>query len=260
MEQDVAVDNKVRFIVSHGDKGGVGKSMIAQSIADFLYAKGSKVAVIEADTQNPDVERMFAGLGLPTLRTDLRNETGWMEIVDFVDNHPGYHFVLSTPAGIGDHMKNDIPMLARFLNDREVPVELELWWTLNLLPDSMNLFHRAYESYGKYFKRTRMVRNLFHGNANEFIFFNESSLPQKIAKDGNGIIIDFPALHLRVVKNIFDPEKIMPFSSAVDASLGESVGLTKSEQYKLIDWHTNVSACLAPAFEESQAANAKKRS
>ncbi|MBP0657357.1 P-loop NTPase, partial [Mycobacterium tuberculosis] len=43
-----------KFIVVHGDKGGVGKSMVAQALADNLMSSGVKVAIVEADTQNPD--------------------------------------------------------------------------------------------------------------------------------------------------------------------------------------------------------------
>lgn len=237
-----------RIIISHGDKGGVGKSMIASAIADYLKIKGEQVAIIDADTQNPDVDRMF-GKFLPCAQMNLRSDNGWMEVMDFVERHPGHTIVISTPAGIGEQMKDDIPRFAAFLADLDTPAEMELWWTINLLPDAVNLLNDAYKSYGKYFTRTRVVRNLFHSmsDARQFIFWDESTLKPKLEKSG-GMTINFPALHLRVMSKLFNPENIMPFSDAIDASVGEAVGLTASERFKLKDWFREVGACLEPAL------------
>lgn len=250
LKEPVKAANKpcTRIIISHGDKGGVGKSMIAAAIADYLNTNGELVAIIDADTRNPDVDRMF-GKHLPCVQMNLRAENGWMEAMDFVVQHPGYTIVVSTPAGIGEDMKNDIPRFAAFLADLETPAEMELWWTINLLPDAVNLLGEAYKSYGKYFTRVRVVRNLFHsmGDARQFIFWDESILRPQLEKKG-GLTINFPALHLRVMSKLFNPDKIMPFSEAIDAGVGESVGLSASERFKLKDWFREVGVCLKPAL------------
>lgn len=102
-----------RIIISDGGKGGVGKSMMAAAITDYLMVSG-KVALIEADTQNPDVSRMF-GTRVQTLKEDLRSSNGWMSVMDFIAAHPSYDIVINTPAGIGDHFKQNISRLSDFL-------------------------------------------------------------------------------------------------------------------------------------------------
>lgn len=237
-----------RIIISHGDKGGVGKSMVASAIADYLNTKSVKVAIIDADTQNPDVDRMF-GKWLPCAKTNLRSTEGWMDVMNFIAEHAGHTIVINTPGGIGEHMVDDMRQLSAFLDDIETTSEMELWWTINRHVDSVNLLERAYDSYGKYFKRLRVVRNLSHsmGDPKAFIFWDESTLKPKIEKHG-GISINFPALHDRVTAKLFNPNKLMPFSAALDAALGETIGLSPSERFKLKDWFREVGVCFNHAL------------
>ena len=248
-----------RFIIVHGDKGGVGKSFVAQALADVLAIEGGKVAVIDADTSNPDVSRMFAD-SMPSIRTDVRSENGngWMDVMDFVTEHAGFTIVMNTPAGIGDSMKSDMASFATFLSEQETPVEMELWWVMNIQHDSVNLLNMAYSSYGQYFSRIRVVCNLFFANGDKsdhgpYFLWNESPLKANIEKK-NGATIYFPGLHGRVVKKLFDPEKIMPFSQAVDAVVGESLDLSSSERWKLQQWMSDVKGLFSSTLTQGSTA------
>lgn len=48
-----------RVIFSGGSKGGVGKSVVAATLADILIEHGQSVAIMDADRTNPDVIRFF---------------------------------------------------------------------------------------------------------------------------------------------------------------------------------------------------------
>lgn len=240
-----------RFVIVHGDKGGVGKSMVAQAIADFLLARGDKVAVIDADTQNPDVSRMF-GKSIPCAQANVRSENGWMDVMDFVVQHPGHTIIMNTPAGIGEYMKADMESFSSFLKDQDTPVEMELWWTMNIQHDSVNLLNEANNAYGTHFSRLRVVCNLHFANGDQsqqgpFFLWNESPLRTRIEKH-NGMTIYFPGLHLRVVAKLFAPGKSIPFSDAADSALGEDVGLEQSERWKLGKWIKDVGLLMASAF------------
>lgn len=256
-QTDVAKDEKsskmTRLIFVHGDKGGVGKSFVAQAIVDVMDSHGESVVVIDADTANPDVSRMF-GDEIPSIRTNLRTESGngWMDVMDFVVSHPGYAIVLNTPAGIGETIKSDIASFSAFLSKQETPVEMELWWVMNIQHDSVNLLNSAYSNYGKFFSRIRVVCNLFFSNGNKdehgpYLLWNESALKTFLEKK-NGMTIYFPGLHARVVKKLFDPEKIMPFSNASDGVLGAALDLSNSERWKLQQWRQEVEELLLPAL------------
>lgn len=244
-------DKKVKLIFIHGDKGGVGKSFVAQALINYLWLRGEKIAVIDADTRNPDVSRMF-DLQFECFRANLRSENGWMDVMNFVLKHPGYHIVLNTPSGIGEHMKADMEAFADFLSSQDIAAELELWWVMNIQHDSVNLLNTAYQSYGQYFKKIRVVCNLHFSNGNSskdgpFVLWNESVLRANL-ENRNGMTLYFPGLHIRVVQKIFSSVKVMPFSDAEDAALGELVGLEGAERWKLQSWMKSTKALFDTAF------------
>ena len=241
-----------RFILVHGDKGGVGKSFVAQSLTDYLISSNEKVAVVDADTANPDVARMFGNVA-KCIQTDLRNENGWMDVMDFVMQNPDTTIIMNTPAGIGQFMKSDLESFSLFLADLKTPVELELWWTMNVQHDSVNLLAKALKEYGSFFKHIRVVCNLHFANGNKsqngpFFLWNESTLRTQIEKAG-GLTVYFPGLHLRVVGKIFDPKNIMSFAEAEDAATGETVGLEHSERWKLRQWREEIKKLFDVAFK-----------
>jgi hypothetical protein len=242
-----------RIIISNGDKGGVGKSIVASAIIDLLYSKGIPVAVIEGDITNPDVGRMF-GKHVPCATINLKSSEGWMDAMDFVSSHQGFYIVVSTSGGAGQYMPEAIPRFARFLADMDPTAELHMWWTINRLADSVNLLDVALASYGQYLTSVQVARNLFYGDSRAFIYWDESILRPKVEKL-YGPTVNFPALHDRITLKMSHPDKIMPYSDAVDASVGEAVGLSASERFRLKDWSREVAACVEPVIFASRSKN-----
>jgi len=245
--------NKPKIIFAHGDKGGVGKSMIASAVIDYLDATGQKVAVIDADTQNPDVSRMFlselAGASVPCMKANLRSENGWMDTMDFVTKHKDHYVVISMPAGIGEVMntKNWLAEFRLFLAQDENPTPIELLWVLNTGLDSVNLLVNANETYGKYFDAIHVVRNNIWSNADEFTIWNKNPIKIEFEKKG-WKTIDFPALNYRCRDSILGTTKTLPFTLALDSSAAASIGLKSSEIFKLKNWLEEVAGCLKPVF------------
>jgi len=61
-----------KLIISHGDKGGVGKSMFAMLATDYLLNEGLAVALVEGDVEIGDVGKRYDGVGgVITLDADL---------------------------------------------------------------------------------------------------------------------------------------------------------------------------------------------
>lgn len=243
---------KSRFVLIHGDKGGVGKSMVASVLADLLMCAGVKVAIIDADTRNPDVARMFEGSDCPHTCLNLRASDGWMDAIDFVHAHPGYTFVLSMPAGIGESMQQEFTDFVRFLKGfgKGDGVELVMWWVLNLFPDSVNLLQDTLKTHAGLFSQIVVVRNTVFGLPDDFIFWNESPLRTAVESKG-GLTVDLPALHLRIMKKLFDPTKMMPFSSALLPEMAGELKFQPSERFKLEAWFTeHVPAGFGKALEQ----------
>lgn len=238
----------VSFDIVGGDKGGVGKSFTALALIDYLSSTGKDVVVIEADTSNPDVARMYSK-ALPCYHVDLTTENGWMEVMDAVIKHPGATFVMSTPGGIGPSLKTHLPSFVSFLKQHKTPVLLELWWAMNPQHDSVNLLTEAIGQYGNHFAKIRVVCDIhFSDNKPDaFFLWEESPLRTRLEKNG-GLTLYLEGLNLRVVTKLFDPKRIMPFADAVDAALGEQVGLTESERFKLGYWRERQATHFGPAF------------
>lgn len=243
-----AVKNTPRFIFSDGGKGGVGKSFTALAIADYLSSQGIPVAIIDADTNNPDVNRMFDG-AVESKLVNLREDDGWMDVMDFVIENPGHTFIMNTPGGVRADMTKGMPMFAAFLGKQENPIDLELWWTMNRDWDSVILFEAALKGYGHFFTKTHVVCNMHFTDDRAELFFlwNECYL-QKEQKHKGGLTVYMPGLHVRIMGKLFNPEKVMPFFQAIDKTLGERIEFTESERYRLDLWREDVYTRIAPAF------------
>lgn len=251
----------VSFNVVSGDKGGVGKSMTALALIDYLSSRGDTVVVIEADTSNPDVARMYKG-ALQCYYVDLTNENGWMELMDAVISHPKATFVMSCPAGVGGYFDVHLPSFKRFLEQNKTPMSLSLWWVMNIQHDSVNLLAEAMMHYGTHFDKVRVICNM-HYSANKpdaFFLWHESPLRTQL-ENSNGQTLYLEGLNLRVVAKLFDPRKIVPFADAADAALGEQVGLTESERFKLSFWRERQAEHFSHAYASpSVRAKASERS
>ncbi|MDA8377518.1 MAG: hypothetical protein M0Z50_10795 [Planctomycetia bacterium] len=61
-----------KLIISHGDKGGVGKSIFAMLAVDYALHQNMAVAVVEGDVRIGDVGKRYDGVpNVSTLRLDL---------------------------------------------------------------------------------------------------------------------------------------------------------------------------------------------
>ncbi|MCD5327982.1 hypothetical protein ACFFU8_08880 [Chromobacterium piscinae] len=222
----------------HGDKGGVGKSFICQAFADYMLLAGHPLAVIDADTRNPDVIRMFDG-ATECQTINLRRDDGWMEVIDFIKQHADKHIAISLPAGIGEAMQKEFVDFCRFLK-MKLPgkPEVVMFWVINLFPDSVNLLKESLNDVGEHVSKVIVVRNTVFGDESMFFIWEESPLKAELEKKKMSMTFSMPALHLRVTSKIFaDPECMMPFSKA--ATNADAFNLTPSEQFKLETWVTN---------------------
>lgn len=73
------------LIFSHGDKGGVGKSVVSAAIVDYCLANGHPVGLVEGDKSQPDVALRFQKRveieAVNLQRSDSKQKAG-MQLVD----------------------------------------------------------------------------------------------------------------------------------------------------------------------------------
>ncbi|MBN3815222.1 P-loop NTPase [Paraburkholderia sp. Se-20369] len=223
-------------IILHGDKGGVGKSTYACVLADWMLKREIPAALVDGDTRNPDVSRMFAD-SMPTTQANLRIHEGWMDLVDFTMAHPDRAVVISLPAGIGEELKREGGRFLQTIKMLERP--LIMFWVINRLPDSVNLLNEAMKVMEPGLTGKVVVKNLFFGEADKFSRWESSTTKQRFEQTG-GVTITMPELHERTVDKLFaDNDNIMPFSHAavpVKEAQTSPHKLTPSENMELVTW------------------------
>jgi MinD superfamily P-loop ATPase len=105
------------FLVG-GSKGGVGKSMVSMALLDELYWRDEPTLLIETDTSNPDVWRIYQNQPHVVSETlDLDNVDDWIMLVNACDQHPERTVVINTAARNNPGASAYGPNLNRALGD-----------------------------------------------------------------------------------------------------------------------------------------------
>ena len=94
---------------SHGDKGGVGKSMVAALLVDALLTKHGEVGVVEGDTQGDIAARFIdydeVKIGLSNLNRAGAAEEAILAFSNALEPLAGLDVVVNLPAGAGDTLE-----------------------------------------------------------------------------------------------------------------------------------------------------------
>jgi hypothetical protein len=90
-----------QLILVHGDKGGVGKSHVAQFTAAAFREAGHPVTLIDGDAKNPGLYRYLNGKPDPVLRVNSRTAEGFDELINAFLEASG-DVLVDLPAGGSD--------------------------------------------------------------------------------------------------------------------------------------------------------------
>lgn len=98
-----------RLFFSHGDKGGVGKSVLSALLVDLLVNKYEQVGVVEGDTQGDIVARFIDHPGVSVEGANLNRSGAAEEAVlafsEALESLSGRDIVVNLPAGAGDTLE-----------------------------------------------------------------------------------------------------------------------------------------------------------
>jgi hypothetical protein len=157
-----------------GSKGGVGKSMVAMALLHYLKEIGREVMLIDTDTSNPEVSKIYEQI-VPTELLNLDEVDGWMQLVNLCVQNKDKIVVVNTAArnnlgaaAYGENLNGSLPELDR---------KLVTLWVINRQKDSLLLlqdFMRAIPN-----GLVHVIRNGYFGDERKFETFNAS----KIRKD-----------------------------------------------------------------------------
>lgn len=169
---------------SSGDKGGVGKSLLANALINYSYVKNKgKVAVIDADTRNSDVYRLHndhLSDNKYIHRIELSSKDGWIDLEDAVETiyleNPNLDidFVISLPAGIGGIFISELEMFHKAM--AKFNQKIVLFWTMDNGIDSINLLKKVFLECYEFIDHIVVIKNLYFGDDENFYLWNDSSI------------------------------------------------------------------------------------
>lgn len=169
---------------SSGDKGGVGKSLLANALINYSYIKNEKkVVIIDSDTRNSDVFRLHNNY-FPDKkyihRIELSSKDGWLDLEDSIEiiylENPkiDIDFVISLPAGIGKTFISELEMFHKAIS--KYNQKIVLFWSMDTGIDSINLLKLTFLECHDFIDHIVIVKNLYYGTDEHFYLWNDSSL------------------------------------------------------------------------------------
>lgn len=178
------------YIVS-GAKGGVGKSTVAMALIHYLEKRGKQLLLVEADTANPDVGKVY-GKSIETRYINLDEKEGWMDLTNCLAEQPDHTVVINTPARSSEGVKQYGMLLTDSLPD--LGRCLVTLWVINSQRDSLQLLKEHLDTVRAGI--THVLRNLYCGSERKFELYNSSKV--RVTVEGQGKSLNFPDVADRI--------------------------------------------------------------
>ena len=226
-----------------GNKGGVGKSMVAIALADHLrHVLNRSVFLVETDTANPDAAKCIGTELDATLAADTRTEAGWQIMLNAIEQHRDMTCVINAGARDNDAMRRFGDYLHRGAEALGMP--LTIAWVINDERDSLLALRDFLETYSG---RVQIVGNCFFDETARFTVYQDSKIRLTIEARG-GTLLPFPILP-RPLAAAIKTDRRSPATILADAPLFERIALEK--------WRADCAETFAPLLTEHPFATAR---
>lgn len=181
-----------------GAKGGVGKSIVSMALVDYLLAQKSTPLLIESDTSNPDVWKVYRET-ITCQLLDLDEVDGWIRLVNACDAHPDKIVIVNTAARSNTGVSKFGATLSESLN--ELDRSLIALWAINRQRDSMELLTEFMDVMPV--SRVHVLRNLYFGDESKFELYAASKTLRPRVESAGGKSLSFPDLADRVADDLY---------------------------------------------------------
>ena len=184
------------YLVS-GCKGGVGKSITAMALTDYLQSQGAAMLLIETDTSCPDVGRTYRK-SVKTHLLDLDEQDGWIDLLNICADHPDSNIVINGAARNSQGVNKYGEILNSGLDELER--RLFTFWVINRHRDSLEMLKKFRAVIPN--STVHVLRNEFFGYTKEFQLYNRARLRKQIEGQG-GKSATFPRLGQGVIDDLY---------------------------------------------------------
>lgn len=189
-------DKNRKLIVIGGGKGGVGKSIGTQAVVDTILHGGGTpvdpdtVLVLETDTSNPDVSKVYAKIakegdavtrtrvtGAPIVKDiALDDETGFIQVgnmLEELDVRTQYVVVNSAARATANFVRYEA--MLRDVAD-QCDMQCSMLWFINRQRDSLELLKDWLDAVEATSWATIAVKNTYFGGPDKFLRFDNGNL------------------------------------------------------------------------------------
>ncbi|MEB0222066.1 protein mobD [Pseudomonas sp. AB12(2023)] len=208
------------IFVSGGSKGGVGKSIVTIALIDTVLHFKKKVVLIESDTSNPDVWKMYKD-EIKTELIDLDVANGWIDMVNVCDENKDAIIIINTAA----RNNKGVTAYGGTLNStlEELERKLLTFWVINRQRDSLELLKDYMDALPD--SIVHVVRNSYFGDEGKFELYNGSKVRESVESSG-GKSITFPDLADRVSDDLYS-KRLSIDSAMKQLPIGNRAELTR---------------------------------
>ncbi len=221
-----------------GEKGGVGKSVVARLVVQYAIDRGIPFAAVDADASHGTLRRHH---GEQTRAVDLSRFESADEIMALAIE-PDRRVVVDLPAQSERLLLRWILETGVLALAREQGVDLDVWHVIDDGKDSVITLDRMLGHLGSAV-RWHIVKN--HGRGQDFSLFEGSSTRAAAVALG-ALVIDVPALHPGTMAKI-DRCDAGFWAAVNDPAVGADT-FTPMDRQRIKVWLQAAHAAFAPAF------------
>ncbi len=208
------------LVLVSGSKGGVGKSMVSLALTDHLLERNKPCRLLDSDTSNPDVSKIYAGL-VPSSNPLLEEPEGWMDLLNECEQFPESAIVVNMAARSNRAVAAHAGLLQQALTAKELGRQLVVLWIINRQRDSLQLLHEFLQTLSE--ATVHVVRNGYFGDERQFELYNGSRIRETIEARG-GKSLTFPNLPDRLSDRIYS-ERLTITAALENLPLGDRSAL-----------------------------------
>jgi hypothetical protein len=218
-----------------GEKGGVGKSMVARLLAQYFIDRSIPFTGFDADRSHGALLRFYSGYATPVLVDQYESLDA---IVEAATSQPERRILVDLAAQTGEPLTRWMDESQLLTVAPELNLNIRYWHVMDTGRDSVDLLRQLLERYQSRLNYV-LVQNQLRGS--HFRIFDESGLAAR-AREYHARIIGIRRLHESTMIKIDAAS-----SSFWAAARGEdqTLGLGVLERQRLNTWLHNAYEALA---------------
>lgn len=220
-----------------GEKGGVGKSVVARVLAQYHIDHEKPFMGFDTDRSHSSFIRFYGGYAHPTVVDSYESLDA---IAHAVEQNPNQNVIVDLAAQTFAPVARWIADSSFFEAFGEMNVAVNFWHVMDDGKDSVDLLERLFDTYGA---APNYAVVLNYGRGSDFSIFKRSAQYQR-AIDTGAAIIEFPRLHDVSMRKI--DQQNTSFWGAINNRTAGADGLGLLERQRVKTWLRNAYTVLLP--------------